>query len=407
MLLELTVENFMRVTTAHLTFAPGLNVVAGKNRAGKSSIFAAIDALVGGAAAEPQDPVHHGAQKARVEGIYETADGKRIKIEKSWDEKRQRESFRVSSADGKESYKRPQELLEDLIGKGRIFEPRDFCRMKPAERDDVVRKMAGLDFADLDRRRQAIYEERTLVNRDGKAAAGAFASLPSVDKDTPDVEVDAADLSRKLAGAHQSNAARDRVKREQAHRLAEIERLTRELAAAKTAAAAEFVMPVEVDTAALEESLSKAQQTNANVRAKHARQQAAKRVDALRNRSEALSKQIDALDGDRRMMIENAEYPLPGMGFDADGGFTYQGVVFDQASEREQLELAVAIGLKLRPVILIRDGSDFDEDGLRELEAMVEKAGGQALIQIVKNADDGVGFFLEEGQVAQREAVQA
>lgn len=406
MLIQLTVENFLRITAAQLDLHPGMNVIGGKNRAGKTSVLAAADALFGGRAAEPDDPIHHGADEARIEGIVSVDGEPKYRIEKVFRAGSDHATFRVSSADGKQRYSRPQELLESIYGSGRFFDPRAFVQMKPPDRAEIVREMAGLDFADLDRRRQGLYDERRDVNRDLKAAAAILEALPAAPPGTPDIEVDAAALLRELAAAHSSNAIGDRLGQQVARCRQDLEIARQQLAdATKRHEAAEAAVgrTLRVDPSPMEEALAAAQSTNGAVRALLARRKAAGRLKELGYASAQLSAQIDTLDGDRRLMTEAAIYPLPGMGFDQEGRFTFGGLPFEQASEAEQIRLATAIGLRMRPVVLIRDGSAFDSENLAELDRYVTEAGGQAIVQVVKDSDDGVGFYLEDGALLQRD----
>ncbi|MGH7724608.1 MAG: DNA repair protein RecN, partial [Candidatus Eiseniibacteriota bacterium] len=73
MLTELEIEDFAIVERAQLALAPGFNTLSGETGAGKSLLVGAIDLLTGGRA--DADLLRAGAERARVEGRFEIADG--------------------------------------------------------------------------------------------------------------------------------------------------------------------------------------------------------------------------------------------------------------------------------------------------------------------------------------------
>jgi hypothetical protein len=68
------------------------------------------------------------------------------------------------------------------------------------------------------------------------------------------------------------------------------------------------------------------------------------------------------------------------------------------------LRVSVAIGLALNPklrVLLIRDGSLLDEDSLRLIGEMAEKADAQLWIERVE--DGGATVIIEDGSIVGQE----
>ncbi|MBA3530546.1 MAG: DNA repair protein RecN [Ardenticatenales bacterium] len=68
MLLELTIHDFAIIDSVQLRLEPGFNVMTGETGAGKSIIIDAVSLLLGGRA--QTELVRHGAQRARVEGLF-------------------------------------------------------------------------------------------------------------------------------------------------------------------------------------------------------------------------------------------------------------------------------------------------------------------------------------------------
>jgi DNA repair protein RecN (Recombination protein N) len=68
MLSELHIQNFAVIEDVHITLTPGLNIISGKEGAGKSLIIDSL-AILSGARA-PSGIIRNGASTARIEGIF-------------------------------------------------------------------------------------------------------------------------------------------------------------------------------------------------------------------------------------------------------------------------------------------------------------------------------------------------
>ena len=96
-----------------------------------------------------------------------------------------------------------------------------------------------------------------------------------------------------------------------------------------------------------------------------------------------------------------ARFPIPGLGFE-DGGVSYQGVPFKQASSAEQLRVSLAMAIALNPslrVIRIADGSLLDSDNLTLIESMAREHDFQVWIEMVDDSGER-GIVIEDGAVA-------
>ena len=136
-LISLTAENFMRLGAVHIDFAGEHAVIGGKNKQGKTSCLMAIAALLGGAKHHPEDPIKHGAKKARL--LLETT---RLKVHLEFDKRGPR--LKVSSIDGAKFEGGPQGMLNELWNP-LSFDPSEFPRMSPKLQVETLRKLAGLD----------------------------------------------------------------------------------------------------------------------------------------------------------------------------------------------------------------------------------------------------------------------
>jgi hypothetical protein len=141
------------------------------------------------------------------------------------------------------------------------------------------------------------------------------------------------------------------------------------------------------------------EQLNRNVRAKQARAQKEKDALALEKLSREITVKIRDLDDELGRRVGAVDLGVPGLSV-GESGVTHMGLPLVQASGAEKLRLSVAVGLKANPelrLMLIRDGSLLDAEGMRVLEEMVEKADAQVLIERVSD-DDGPGIRIVDGR---------
>ena len=70
--------------------------------------------------------------------------------------------------------------------------------MKPRERLELLKKMLGLDFSDLEKSYQEIFSERMVVNKSIAGYIAKFEEMPEPAPDTPEEEVSFRDELQKL-----------------------------------------------------------------------------------------------------------------------------------------------------------------------------------------------------------------
>lgn len=159
-------------------------------------------------------------------------------------------------------------------------------------------------------------------------------------------------------------------------------------------------LPEPIDTEALAARIATARWTNAAIRARDEKAKHAAEADRLEAEAKALTDAMLAREKTKADAIAKAELPVEGLGF-GDGVVTIDGLPFDQASDAQQLRTSIAIAIatagKLR-VIRVRDGSLLDDDGMKLLAEMADKADMQIWIESVQHGDK-VGFVLEDGHL--------
>lgn len=158
---------------------------------------------------------------------------------------------------------------------------------------------------------------------------------------------------------------------------------------------------VDVDPDELGGQMAQAEEMNRKVRYNARRATLEDESDNLKRATDALTQRIDAIDAGKKEMLANAAFPIAGLSFD-DDGVLFNGIPFSQASGGEKLCASVAIGLALEPklkVMLVRDGSLLNTDGMRILTELAEKHDVQIWLERVTDGGE-VGIVIEDGRVA-------
>jgi hypothetical protein len=395
-IIRFSAENIKRLKVVEITPDGTLQIITGKNAAGKTSVLDAIWLALGGGSASRGTvrPIRDGEDHASV-----TLDLGDLIVNRTW--AGDKTALHVATADGAK-YSSPQGVLDALVGR-LSFDPLEFTRL--SARDQVA---ALLDIVDLDvdldelaRQRQAAYDRRTEIGRRAKALGEIPKSTPNV----PDVEQSATNLIAQIRAAEALDArqSQERWEQEQAETtLAECRAAAERAADMLTRCCAKVGAHVPVpDITALEAELATLEQTNRKVRDNAAIVRANSEKADLDAQYIGLTKTIDGLDKTKAKALAKATFPVDGLGFD-EVGVTYQGVPFSQASSAEQIRVSLAMAMSLNPklrVIRILDGSLLDADNLALITEMASAQDYQIWLEKVADGS-GVGVVIEDGSVA-------
>ena len=401
-IIELRAENVKRLKAVDITPDGTLQVVAGRNAQGKSSVLDAIWLALGGGKAgkDTARPIRDGEDKASV-----TLNLGELIVTRTWTTAGSK--LQVQSADGA-THKSPQGMLDALVGQ-LSFDPLAFTRLSARAQRDALVDLVDLDvnLDELDTERQRLYDQRTDVGRQGKNIGEV-----TVDDSLPDEQQSATELIADIRQAHEQAKANARRQNdlEKAQERAQdlrrqIDQLYDELDGAvldisNTQAAIE-VQQQPRDTAELERRLATIEETNAAIQSNQQAKERQAQRDQMRQQYEELTNRIDALDKQKAAALAGAEFPIEGLAFD-EQGVTYRGVPFSQASSAEQIRVSLAMAMALNPklrVLRIMDGSLLDEDAMTAIREVVAEHDFQLWIERVGNSDQGA-VVLEDGEVA-------
>lgn len=419
-IVELQSENVKRLKAVNIKPDGSLVVIKGNNGQGKTSVLDSIQLALGGGRAQPPKVIRDGEDGAQV-----VVDLGEIVVTRRWTSN-EKSHLEVRSKEGAK-YGSPQAMLDKLVGT-LSFDPLAFMRLEPKKQVETLRALVGLDFSAIESRRGALYEERTIANRELARMKALHDGMPKV---APAEAVDLEDLlaeQEMLLETQKDNesvrsalrSAEEQLRHAAAAVSAAQERVNKledELAAARGALTkaedhkvsrleltvlhgASAKKLVDPDLNAIRERIKNAQATNEAARRVEERKLLGIQLAKAEKDAEGLSVQIAKLDGEKGRLLAEAKFPVSGLSFSAEG-IALNGIPLEQASGAEQLRVSLGMGLALNPklrVLLIRDGSLLDEKSLTMVAKMAEDAGAQVWIERVGASGD-VGVLIEDGQV--------
>lgn len=119
-----------------------------------------------------------------------------------------------------------------------------------------------------------------------------------------------------------------------------------------------------------------------------------------------LTNDIQNHDDARQETLQNAKFPVDGLGFTSEGEVVFNKIPFAQLSTSEKIKVSASIAIALNPkirVMLIRDGSLLDEAALRDLIVLADEKDAQIWIErvgIKGHGDSAPVVIIEDGGVA-------
>lgn len=417
-IVQFRAENYKNLKC--VVIKPNGNIVdiTGKNGAGKSAIIEAIFTTLTGTRID--DAVRHGQEKAEVEidmGDYI--------VKRKWTTKGE-----YLKVEGLPKGETPQGFLDKIIGK-LSFDPLSFTKYKGKEQIEILKKLVGLDFSDLDLEAKKVFDERSIMNSKVRDVIAQLENSEAPDPETPDVELSYKDALQDIEALREKQEAFKRAVEVQKHlatcissasiqigaKNRQIEQLHAEIKAIEqgiledTNKINQIILPVEITDQQIQAANANVQdmeQKNVRIRSAVRYRKLIKESEKLKNESEAFTQRLERITQDKSTRIANAEFPVPGLGL-GEEWVVYKGTPFHRLSTGEQILISTAIGMKLNPtlkVIFIHEGSEIDEDNLTKLETMAKTEGYTIWMTSVAQTQqvDGKtvypgGIYLEDGTI--------
>jgi molybdopterin-guanine dinucleotide biosynthesis protein len=436
--IELFVENIMKVRCAHIKPKNSVVQITGKNGQGKTSVLRAIAWALTGTSDIPSRPIRAGQKSGIIKmdlgDLVVTRYFTAIDPDKS-DKGMAYTTRLLVEGKRREQFRTPQTVLDALIGKI-SFDPLAFTRMDGKKQLETLRGLVtfDIDIDQLDAEQKVDYDERRQAGREVDSRKARIAEMERPDPALPTELVDTAEITKRLEGAanHNSVVASQRQlqarKREQAQQekdrvlsmmedirvlQEQIEGLRHSIeAATKTSCrlsdeADAMTIDAETDTATVAAELTQANAVNHRIGAAARFREVEEELREGMAYWMKLDTRIKERAEQRTAAIGRAKMPIAGLSI-GDGEVLYQGLPFGQASNAEQIRVSMALAMASNPklrVLRISDGSLLDSDSMGLITAEAEKHGFQVWIERV-DSTGAVGVVMEDGNASGEEVVQ-
>lgn len=416
-ILKLIINNVMRIKAVEITPDGNTVMITGKNGAGKSATLQSIAMALCGKDAIPVEPIRRGAKSGSI--ILELGGELKVKVTRTFTAG----GTKLEVTEAGNTVGSPQTFINRFLG-AISLDPSKFLALDPREQRRTLLELLKIDFSDIDAGIAKIKDERTMLNRDKKALEVNRASLRWTD-DLPEAEISVTNLTTELKRRQDHNANADREKRcidAKANELGdlklryssvkqEIENLQKELEGIDlemTQGQAELDEMIangkkKESTDEILQQISASDATNQKIRVNLKITDLDNHLKTLQADYYERGQTIDQLEASKQKLLADAKMPVEGLTA-GDEGLLYNGVPLEQASESEQLRVAVAIAMKLNPTLrVIRTSANaFDSNSLKIISEMAEAHDYQIWMERVDESGK-VGIVIEDGCVANKE----
>lgn len=408
----LRAENIKRLRAVEIHPEGDVVIIGGRNGQGKSSLLDGIWWALAGKSAQKDSPrpIRDGEAEASV-----TLDLGELVVERTW---RGVDSVLTVRGASGQRVMSPQAILDALTGH-MGFDPITFANQGPKAQRELLLGLVELpfDLDEIDAERRAAYDQRTDVNRQARALEARLDAEPVIviPPDVPSIAVAMGEYAAANAQAHGNREVRaafhratedvarteQRVLEAQAALDVAIDMKEQAASTYRTRLIAFEAVGDDPDIAALDERVKEAEHWSEMRARADRRLDMQTDLDALEVQVRECATFIDEIDQRKAFGLANATMPIDGLGFGEEGGITYQGVPFSQASSAEKLRVATAIAMAGDPrirVIIITNGSLLDDDNMAMIAEMADAHDFQVWIEVVGDGD-GTAIIIEDGEV--------
>lgn len=401
-ILSLEATNVKRLKAVKFNPDPLVNVVAGDNGEGKTSLMDSILYALGGKKAMCSQPVRTGEDEAVI--TLELGDDfivtRTIKDNG-------RDYLTVKTRDGK-TYGSPQTMLDRMMSQI-AFDPAEWLRESSAKQRAQLLSIAplGISYDDNREQHKRKYDERRDVGRDVKRTKaaldemGGLESLPENLRPLSEIVDDmnrANEDARKVESADGGIRALETAVQQTEEKLAGFKSELDEYRAAREG------MPTPADTSVLQAELATAEEAVA-LSASHSRlTEMHEDFDGYNAKHERLSSELSGLDADLERALRQADMPVEGLSVSATD-VLMNGLPLNQASQAEQLRVSLAIAAKVQTgdadnpklrVVRILDGSLLDDKSMNLVREFAEENDCQVWIERIEKR--GATIVMEAGE---------
>ena len=392
----------------------GATLFSGANGSGKSSLLSFIKSIIGGKKYLPEVPIHEGEKKASAELITQTYHAK-LFVPKNGNPK-----WSLKRKDGEPFKGTCLSVFKDLTGTEMFFNLSTLLALKGKDQVEYIKKTFKIDMSDLDKEREKTYNQRTEINRIAKQSENSAKSIP-YNPDVPEFEQSLSELLKEYQEGidFNSNIEKDRNELKTLSNAEntlhyEIAELEKKLEVAKQtlitvikqkeALAEKLEWSAPINLSELKMKIDNVEELNASIRKQAERKRFIAEAKEYERQSEKLTEAIANIDEKKKRILSNSKLP-EGLNFTEDG-LEYQGLPFTekQTSSAEAMKLLVRIAFAAIPenglrCVIIENGGLFDQNSLKELDAIAVECNGQLLIEKPDLSKNNCEFFFEAGEI--------
>lgn len=412
--LNLKVENFKLFETLDVPINGNNVYLIGPNGSGKSTFIDAIYTALTGKDI-PIKSIKEGHEKGKITVDIGNDDNK-YTVELSFTEAKEKGYLKLKMDNFNSSS--PRRDLDNIIG-NIAFDPFEFIGLSGSaegrrKQSQIIRDFLGVTFEDLDEKRKALFAERTTVNYsvDDNNRIIEDSELSDEDMSKYKDPVDIAEVSKQISDIREHNQKVEYVSNginskketiesidssitELESQIETIKNQIKEKEERKQATQSDIdegtiwmEQNEKKETTELEDKLSNASEHNQKVVEAEKLQKAIKDHKTSKQKSEQLTEQMQQLDKQKEERIKNADSPVEGLGFDAEGMVTIDGLPFDdnQIEKSRIIKVGVELLMAMDPalkIIRIKDGSLLDPARKKVIEELIQNNGYQAFIEFV------------------------
>lgn len=423
-IIELRAENIKKIKAITIHPTGDIVHITGKNGHGKSSVLDCIWLALDGAEAAKKMPsiVREGQEKASVTLIMGDITISRRYVGEN--------AYLDVYTDKGAKYPSPQAVLDKMISTI-AFDPLQFTNLDSKKQVELLLQFSeiSIDIPEHDRKIQKAEVERTDANRDLKKAQAVLdQTIKPANLTLAEVKPVTDLMNERKQIEAEKNVAETTInslitngqqyKKDVADKtklIAELEvhleNAKKELAEAETKLADTTekykVNKKNFDSADFAGRLGKIDSTIADgetLRESNARISRYNEVEIGFKKAKEIAftkeKDLNALRAQRDLAIQNAKFPIGGLGL-SEEGVTFHGIPFVQCSSAERLQVGIAMVIAANPqirVVRIQDGSLLDSESMQVIKDMGEAYDIQFWIEAV-NETGKIGIVMEDGNV--------
>ena len=426
------IEGYKNISFVELVPDSHMNLVSGKNGAGKSSLIEAmIDAIKGKTemGKRPQRKIQRGKEKAIIEVTLGEGD-EALKIKRTITQKDV--YLKAERADGKPV---SQTDLDKLLDSSTINITK-LLHLDPKGQIDFVKKVAGIDTSEVEEKYKELFAERTVLNRVAKEAKSSvkgygdldevksvslsdlLSQIEVIEKDNRDIRRERAAIDALRASEAEDESAIEKAQATIDHYTEAIKSLKKEIEIKDAqiekrnteAANREKKISKEKSVTTLREQVNDAETINQKAQAYDMFVKAREGAADAENAVVSINKKMDKALTDREKIISESKLPFKNVEFDKELGLIIAGIPFNDMSTAQQIKIMSRIYIESNPqlqVIYIKDGSLLDPDTLAQISGMSELKDYQFLVEIVEEVEGSIimreGGILGDGATDDRE----